>query len=91
VSYSNGHFGFSVQKRIYVECGATLDGNYPGNEVWEKFGDRVGWRKDGDWLLYSDFDPSFSSPHGIFPVFLWWCLGVELTGWWFSLLSHPDL
>lgn len=44
VKYSSGHFGFSVQKQIYVECGAKLDGKYPGDEIWEKFIDRTGWR-----------------------------------------------
>jgi predicted NACHT family NTPase len=65
--YSQGRFGFSVQKRIYEECGAKLDGNYPGDEIWEKFGDRVGWREDNNWLSYSDLNPSLSSPQGIFP------------------------
>jgi len=67
VKHSNGRFGFSVQKQIYVECGATLDGKYPGDKIWEKFGDRVGWRKDGNWLYYEDLNPSLSSPQGIFP------------------------
>uniref|UniRef100_A0A832M3K9 GUN4 domain-containing protein n=1 Tax=Oscillatoriales cyanobacterium SpSt-402 TaxID=2282168 RepID=A0A832M3K9_9CYAN len=68
VKYSNEHFGFSVQKQIYVECGAKLDGKYPGDEIWEKFGDRVGWRKDGNWLSYDRLNPSFSSPKGMFPL-----------------------
>ena len=46
VKCSNGKFGFSVQKQIYVECGAKLDGMYPGDKIWHKFCDRVGWRKD---------------------------------------------
>ena len=49
VSYSKGHFGFSVQKDIYLECGGILDGNYHQG-TFEKFGDRVGWRMDGNWL-----------------------------------------
>ncbi|MEP0910058.1 GUN4 domain-containing protein [Leptolyngbya sp. GB1-A1] len=64
VKYSNGRFGFSVQKQIYVDCGAKLDGNYPGEEIWEKFGERVGWRKNGKWLKYSNLSPSFSYPKG---------------------------
>lgn len=68
VKYSNGHFGFSVQKHIYVECGAKLDGKHPGNEIWNKFGDRVGWRKDGNWLSYDNLDPSISSPNAEFPL-----------------------
>jgi len=83
VKHSNGHFGFSVQKQIYVECGGELDGKYPGDEVWEAFGDRVGWRKNNEWLTYSDLDPSFSSPQGIFPVGV-----VVCVGWGFSSLAQ---
>ena len=42
VKYSNGRFGFSVQKRIYQSLGRTRKYD---EEVWERFGDRVGWRK----------------------------------------------
>jgi hypothetical protein len=50
--YSNGKFGFSVQKEIYESLGGTRDYN---EEVVEKLGDRVGWRKGGSWLYnYSD-------------------------------------
>jgi len=67
VKYSNGHFGFSVQKQIYVECGGKLDSEYPGRKVWESFGDRVGWQTNGVWLNYSDLNPSLSSLQLIFP------------------------
>jgi predicted NACHT family NTPase len=92
VQYSQGHFGFSAQKQIYVECGATLDGNYPGDRIWEAFGDRVGWRENGDWLLYSDISKnlSLSSPEGVFPCF-WWGLMVVGGFWVVFLLSHKDL
>ncbi|MFM6687289.1 MAG: GUN4 domain-containing protein, partial [Dolichospermum sp.] len=49
VKYSNGRFGFSVQKRIYQGLGGTREYN---REIWEEFGDKVGWRKGGDWLSY---------------------------------------
>ncbi|MDB9453013.1 serine/threonine-protein kinase [Dolichospermum circinale] len=42
VKYSGGKFGFSVQKRIYQGFGGTREYN---SEIWEKFGDKVGWRK----------------------------------------------
>ncbi|WP_071515319.1 GUN4 domain-containing protein [Geitlerinema sp. PCC 9228] len=51
VKSSNGKFGLSVQKRIYQNLGGTkrLD-----PEIWEKFGDIVGWRtKEGYWKDYS--------------------------------------
>ena len=93
VKYSNGLFGFSVQKKIYVECGAKLDGKYPGDKIWEAFGDRVGWRMDNQWIdSTTDLTtPSPSSPQGFFPS----CVG---GGWgWLlmvggvTLFSHRDL
>jgi hypothetical protein len=52
VKYSNGKWGFSVQKRSWQECGSPMD----YSQYWEKFGDRVGWRKEGDWFdSYDDF------------------------------------
>jgi hypothetical protein len=56
VQASQGLYGFSVQKEIYGKCGAKLDGQYPGDKIWEKFGEAVGWR-DGhlkSWLSYDD-------------------------------------
>jgi len=51
VKYSEGRFGFSVQKTIYQELGGTREYNW---EIWAKFGDRVGWRKDEEWLMYDE-------------------------------------
>jgi hypothetical protein len=72
VKYSQGKWGFSVQKRIYVECGAKLDGKYPSDKIWEKFGDRVGWGKDNRWIRYDSFIFHLSlSPVGEFPRVVW--------------------
>jgi predicted NACHT family NTPase len=52
VDYSNGKFGFSVQKKVWIDCGGV-----PGEDdygVYIKFADRVGWRGSGDWLSYSE-------------------------------------
>lgn len=47
VTYSLGKFGFSVQKKIWQECGSPTE----YNSNWEKFGDRVGWRNEaGRWI-----------------------------------------
>ncbi len=35
VTASKGHFGFSVQKEIYVRCGGKLEGAYPSDKVWQ--------------------------------------------------------
>ncbi len=52
VHYSNGKFGFSVQKKIYMDqLGGTRDYN---EEIWDEFCDRVGWRKGGNLVNHSD-------------------------------------
>jgi predicted NACHT family NTPase len=94
VKYSQGKFGFSVQKQIYVDCGAKLDGDYPGDKIWKEFCDRVGWRIEGEYVTsYQNLkaNPSLS-PRGEFPF------GVVMGVFWFGwlavfdyLLSHSDL
>ena len=65
VKYSNGHFGFSVQKRIYKMLGGTTKYNY---KIWCKFGDYVGWRKGEKWLCYSDIEFDIRSSEGNLPL-----------------------
>ncbi|GCL41300.1 MULTISPECIES: serine/threonine-protein kinase [Nostocales] len=65
VKYSGGKFGFSVQKRIYQSFGGTRKYNL---EIWEKFGDKVGWRKGGYWLYYKDITYDKKAPEGHLPV-----------------------
>jgi serine/threonine protein kinase len=64
VKYSNGRFGFSVQKRIYQSLGRT---KYD-QKVWEAFGDRVGWRKKNSWLYYNDLTFSEKAPEAHLPT-----------------------
>jgi uncharacterized caspase-like protein len=82
VQASQGRYGFSVQKEIYVRCGAKLDGNYPGNEIWEKFGTEVGWRVKDDWKEYDDL--TWNSIH--VPGHLPYVYGY--LSWVFSLFSR---
>ena len=72
VKYSNGRFGFSIQKQIYLEVGGKPDGKYD-KAAFLKFGDRVGWRVKDTWISYSDvtFDTYYSvsyTPRGHLPV-----------------------
>jgi len=64
VKYSNDKFGFSVQKRIYQSFGGTREYNY---ETWNKFVDRVGWRKGENWLYYNDITFDKKAPEGHLP------------------------
>ncbi|MFM6508213.1 MAG: GUN4 domain-containing protein [Dolichospermum sp.] len=65
VKYSDSRFGFSVQKRIYQGLGGTRQYN---EDIWKKFGDKVGWRKGGNWLYYSDITFDKKAPEGHLPV-----------------------
>ena len=85
VKYSGGHFGFSVQKKIYQGLGGTSEYN---REVWEKFGDTVGWRKEGVWLYEITYNSKAQKAH--LPVGcgvrMDWVVG---NGWW-SLFSRVE-
>lgn len=70
VDYSNGHFGFSVQKQIWLDCGGKM-GKYNDRAYMKlKLCDRVGWRKDGNWLSYSDFTFNTNALQGHLPGML---------------------
>ncbi len=68
VKYSDGKFGFSVQKRIYQSLGGTKEYNW---EIWEKFGNKVGWRKGivrQRWLYDKDITFDKKAPEGHLPA-----------------------
>jgi hypothetical protein len=97
VRYSQGQFGFNVQKRIYVETGNPLDGEFH-RDTYHKFAERVGWRKDGKWVYYRGLKANPSvSPVGEFPAGVgFWFWGGGRCGWggegrgkvWFSSLAQ---
>jgi serine/threonine-protein kinase len=94
VKYSNGRFGFSVQKRIYQSLGGTRSYD---QKVFEAFGDQVGWRVGGSWLCYKDLKFNQTAKIGHLPARVvkgnvevgylgGWCLEMRC-----SLLSRRDL
>ena len=65
VKYSKGHFGFSVQKRIWENLGGTRNAHI---EIFGSFCERVGWRiRDRYWLFYSDLTFNTTAPVGHLP------------------------
>jgi hypothetical protein len=91
VKHSNGRFGFSVQKRIYQGFGGTSKYD---KDIWEKFGDKVGWRKGGDWLYYTDITFDKKAPEGHLPQYIFHKWGWVLVWGWCEgrcLLSRRDL
>jgi hypothetical protein len=93
---SNGHFGFSIQKRIWESIGGNLDAD---DQIRQAFGDRVGWRVNKKWLQVDDLSFKPSAPVGHLPA-----VAVRLGGlswgvdgfWWDKrkayefLLSQKD-
>jgi hypothetical protein len=83
VAYSQGCFGFSVQKRIYEEVGKDFT----------KMCDRIGWRQAGSWLNYSSLTFNTEAPLGHLPGGGWVGSfsgkgGVGVMGnWWYSCLA----
>lgn len=81
VKYSDGHFGFSVQKRIWESVAKD----------YEKFGDRIGWRKgmffNKEWLNYSELTFTKNSPQGHLPS----VTGRKWTSKWGGEGGHMDI
>lgn len=71
VKHSGGRFGFSIQKKIYLSVGGLLDGDFY-QDIWRKFGDKIGWRVNEIWICGCDEDEEInfdiSSPEGHLPV-----------------------
>ncbi|MCG6134473.1 MAG: GUN4 domain-containing protein [Nostoc sp. LLA-1] len=93
VDYSNGHFGFSVQKKICLEVGGILEGSRKSSplkkalaqvriygrfggqirdnsemyEAYCRFGDRVEWRVEKEWIEESGVIYITSAQRGHLP------------------------
>ncbi|MBH8561028.1 GUN4 domain-containing protein [Nostoc sp. CENA67] len=84
LKFSNGRFGFSVQKQIWESVGGQTDADY---ETWCKFCDRVGWRVNQNWLFYSDLSFDTDAPKGHFPAAATVNLLTVWRGWVVGLFS----
>lgn len=62
--YSRNLFGFTVQKEIYRSLGGTQ--NYQ-HEIWEKFSENVGWRRNDVPLSYEQLNFSINAVKGHLP------------------------
>jgi serine/threonine protein kinase len=85
VKNSNGRFGFSVQKQIYESVGGTT--NYD-HKIWNKFIDKVGWRKGENLLSDNEITFDIKAPKAHLPFF-----SVGSIWWWkvvISLYSQDD-
>ncbi len=62
--FSQGHFGFSVQKEIYHRLGGQ---NKFDEKIWKALGNRVGWRNNDNWLNYFDLQFDLQALKGHLP------------------------
>ena len=76
VKYSNGKFGFSVQKRIWLECGSPTI----YNDDWQQFKDRVGWLVNQKLILYCQLTFDTSAPEGHLPCWGGWNILGDTVG-----------
>lgn len=83
-TFSEGRFGFTVQKQLYQGLGGKSTFDYP---LWIAFGEQVGWVMDHQWVNYSQLSFRQQAPRGSFPA----CFADPLNrtgfargvcGWW---------
>ena len=81
VDYSQGRFGFSVQKSIYFDVEKSIEERFGKNRkyykmIWQNFSDAVGWQVEGQAKYYKDMDFSLNAPIGHLPVS--WCVKFKV-------------
>jgi serine/threonine protein kinase len=74
LKYSQGRFGFSVQKRLYQSLGGTRSFQ---QQIWDTFGDTVGWRKSQKWMYYNELNFNINAPSAHLPAGVFW-----FDSWW---------
>ncbi len=74
--YSEGKFGFAVQREIWLGVGKN----------WEKFWPKIGWKSGNNWTRYpQEFTWDLTAPRGHLPLTNQ-LRGVRVMA---SLLTHP--
>lgn len=86
LKFSGDHFGFSVQKEIYLQCGGKAGYNYYQEEAEQKWGEMIGWRENDSWTFYMAFE--LGSPRGHLPGVTSRARWRVAGGGWSSLISR---
>ncbi|WP_013321709.1 GUN4 domain-containing protein [Gloeothece verrucosa] len=87
LQYSDGRFGFSVQKNIWEYLASQF--NY---ESEKQFGELLGWRKGGYWLSGTDLIFDLSAPMGHLPgwgLLIFW-LGLPVANAFLERLCNCE-
>lgn len=100
-TYSDGHFGFGAQVRVYQELGGSVEATIgEDNQLIERWGAALGWRggtsaenPGGDrWRSCDELDFSLNAPRGCHPS-RWWNspYGSRMTNYFLSRLLVCEL
>ena len=90
---SHGRFGFSVQVQIYQELGGDINSTVAKDQALiEKWGERLGWRANNQWLPCNELDYSLNAPIGCHPS-RWWNspYGSRMTNFFLARLLTCQL
>ncbi|WP_036479107.1 GUN4 domain-containing protein [Myxosarcina sp. GI1] len=93
LTYSNNHFGFSIQAQIYRDLGGSEQTTIEQNsKLIEQWGDLLGWRKDGSWIECSNLEYSKNAAKGSLPG-LWWNspYGSKMTNYFLARLINCEI
>ncbi|OYQ65707.1 hypothetical protein B9G53_06525 [Pseudanabaena sp. SR411] len=80
VNHSNGKFGFSVQRELYLDCCQGKIDHY-GYETWKQFARKTGWHNPDTnyWAMYdSTIKDNRTFPHASLPA-VWECVEAGLS------------
>jgi hypothetical protein len=70
LKYSDGRFGFSVQKQIYQSLGGPKEWDTTVSRVLIPYAEAIGWKQkgeNGNWLFYSQLTFGTNAPLGHLP------------------------
>ncbi|MEM7761029.1 MAG: GUN4 domain-containing protein [Cyanobacteria bacterium P01_A01_bin.40] len=93
LNYSNERFGFSIQAQMYQDLGGNEQTTIEQDaKLIEQWGDRLGWRKGGNWVKCSDLNYSEDAAKGGLPG-LWWNspYGSKMTNYFLARLMSCEI
>lgn len=92
LKYSDGNFGFSVQKEIYQSLGGKREYN---SEIWVEFAHRVGWSEQKNLYSFLYLEATIfeiTAPKGHLPVIMYIIESENEYGynWDLGLIDRAD-
>ena len=86
MQYSEGKFGIKGQAKIYRDLGGTEKYN---EEVWNRFGNRVGWREGCRWFNLGNMEVAYRTPE-THDYHLPKLMYIRVGLWWLSKVQEED-